>query len=68
MHITHNKIWSAMKPDVSLYDDYIVPNRDYPSKDYLSKDYSSKDRRMSKDSDTTIEASHHITVEVLSLG
>ena len=27
----------------------------------------SKDRRMSKDSDTTIEASHHITVEVLLL-
>ena len=41
------------------------PSKDHPSKDYLRKDYSSKDRRMSKDSDTTIEASHHITVEVL---
>ena len=31
------------------------------------KERRNKDRRMSKDSDTTIEASHHITVEVLLL-
>ena len=31
------------------------------------KERGSEDRRVSKDSDTTIEATHHITVEVLSL-